>query len=118
MGIHQPDGVLRWISINSVSLRQDGRSNPVAAVTTFYDITETKFQQHKQEVVAIINSALSVARLRSKILAIILDKLVVLMKNEGAAFVMRDPASGETVIELAIGAFRQEPVCKRFLVKM
>jgi PAS domain S-box-containing protein len=42
MGIYRPDGILRWISINSEPLVAPGGSKPYAAVMTFHDITERK----------------------------------------------------------------------------
>ncbi len=42
MGIHRPDGILAWISINSQPLIADGESCPYAVVTTFHDITEKR----------------------------------------------------------------------------
>ena len=42
MGIHKPDGTLRWISVNSQPLPQDGDPTPRAVVASFADITERK----------------------------------------------------------------------------
>jgi len=42
MGVHQPEGELRWISINSQPLLYPGTSQPYAVLTSFTDITETK----------------------------------------------------------------------------
>ncbi len=42
MGVHQPDGQLRWISINSQPLIQPGDPLPHAAVISFSDITQRK----------------------------------------------------------------------------
>ena len=42
MGIHKPDGALRWISVNSQPLPQDGAPMPRAVVASFADITERK----------------------------------------------------------------------------
>jgi PAS domain S-box-containing protein len=42
MGIHRPDGSLRWINLNAEPMIRPGESQPYAAVTTFSDITERK----------------------------------------------------------------------------
>lgn len=42
MGVHQPDGELRWISINSQPLMEPNASKPYAVVTSFTDITARK----------------------------------------------------------------------------
>jgi len=52
MGIHRPDGVLVWISVNSQPLIAVGDTCPYAVVTTFHDITERKqaeLQLHASE---------------------------------------------------------------------
>ncbi len=40
MGIHQPNGELKWISINSQPLLEGAEPKPYAVVSTFVDITE------------------------------------------------------------------------------
>jgi PAS domain S-box-containing protein len=40
MGVHKPDGMLTWISINSQPLARPGEAAPYAVVTSFTDITE------------------------------------------------------------------------------
>ncbi len=40
MGVKQPDGSVRWISINSAALRRDGEAEPYGAVAAFTDITD------------------------------------------------------------------------------
>ena len=42
MGIYKPDGILRWVSINSQPLLKEGENNPYAVVCSFVDITERK----------------------------------------------------------------------------
>jgi PAS domain S-box-containing protein len=42
MGIHHPDGTLRWLSINSQPLLHPGETLPYAVVTSFADITRRK----------------------------------------------------------------------------
>jgi PAS domain S-box-containing protein len=42
MGVHRPDGSLRWIDINSRPLPAEGGTGPSAVVVSFSDITERK----------------------------------------------------------------------------
>ena len=42
MGIHQPNGSLRWISINAIPMFHEGEAKPYASVATFADVTERK----------------------------------------------------------------------------
>lgn len=43
MGVHTPDGRLRWLSVNSVSVGE-GTGPPAAVVATFLDVTESRMQ--------------------------------------------------------------------------
>ncbi|MEM7368602.1 MAG: PAS domain S-box protein [Bacteroidota bacterium] len=47
MGIHHPDGQLKWISINTHPLKVMAQSGPTAVVATFHDITEQKKAEQK-----------------------------------------------------------------------
>jgi two-component system, cell cycle sensor histidine kinase and response regulator CckA len=42
MGVHKPNGDLRWIMVNSQPLFMPGATQPYAAVASFVDITEKK----------------------------------------------------------------------------
>jgi PAS domain S-box-containing protein len=42
MGVHKPNGMLTWISVNSQPLFRQGESRPYAVVTSFSDITARK----------------------------------------------------------------------------
>ena len=42
LGVHRPDGSLRWISVTSKPLFRDGDDEPYAVVATFTDITERR----------------------------------------------------------------------------
>lgn len=41
-GVHQPDGTLKWISVNAQPLFQPGETKPYAVVSSFADVTERK----------------------------------------------------------------------------
>jgi PAS domain S-box-containing protein/putative nucleotidyltransferase with HDIG domain len=81
-------------------------------VSIKHDITarkeaEAEVRRRNEELAAIasVSSSLRTAQTRAEMLPIILEKLQGLLKAAGAELSMRDPASGETVIELASGAW-------------
>ncbi|AFZ14409.1 signal transduction histidine kinase [Crinalium epipsammum PCC 9333] len=45
MGVHKPDGVITWISINSQPLYLPGETTPYAVVASFSDITAQKLAE-------------------------------------------------------------------------
>jgi PAS domain S-box-containing protein len=47
MGVHQPDGPKRWISINAVPIFESRRDRPDRVVTTFADITQKRLADQK-----------------------------------------------------------------------
>jgi PAS domain S-box-containing protein/putative nucleotidyltransferase with HDIG domain len=69
------------------------------------DITERKQHQSEIEAIVVVATALRSATNRADMLPVILDQLLNLLKAEGAALAMRDPVSGETLIELARGSW-------------
>ncbi len=60
-------------------------------------------RSHELAAVARVSSALRGAPTRANMLPVILDQLLELLKAESAALAMRDPVSGETVIEVTRG---------------
>ncbi len=50
MGVKQPDGSVRWISVNSAALRRDDEAEPYAAVASFTDITELRETLRERDV--------------------------------------------------------------------
>ena len=52
MGVHKPDGTLRWIAINSEPVRGEGRARvsdeAPAVVATFRDVTERRMAEERQ----------------------------------------------------------------------
>jgi PAS domain S-box-containing protein len=54
MGVHRPDGALKWLSINAVPLI-DATQTVVGAVTSFFDITERKANERALEAQRALN---------------------------------------------------------------
>lgn len=52
MGIHKPDGVLTWISVNVQPIFKEGIPTPYRVVATMHDITEHKNAQDRIEKLA------------------------------------------------------------------
>lgn len=69
------------------------------------DITERLQRERELGVIATVSTALRAAPTRAEMLPVILDQLLDLLQVDAAALAMRDPANGETVIELARGAW-------------
>ncbi len=69
------------------------------------DITELKQRERELEAITAVSTALRAAQTRAEMLPIILDQLLDLLKVEGAALALRDPITGEAVIELARGVW-------------
>lgn len=98
------DGTIFPVELRTYMIKDDLGEN-LGTWAIVRDITERKQKERELETVAVISSALRVAQSRAEMLPIILDQLLTLMKADGAAFVLRDRASGRLVMELAIGAF-------------
>ncbi len=96
------DGSLYPVEVH-LQLVDDEQERVFLAV--IYNITERRQKERELETVALLSAALRKAQSRAEMLSIILDELLAVLKADGAAFALRDPASGETVIELAMGQF-------------
>jgi PAS domain S-box-containing protein len=68
-----------------------------------HDITERKLRERELEAIAAVSAALRAAATRAEMLPIILQQVLGLLSADGAALGILDPASGETVVELAGG---------------
>ncbi|MDQ7787097.1 MAG: GAF domain-containing protein [Thermodesulfovibrionales bacterium] len=71
------------------------------SVASLLEIAE--FKQREMEAIAAITTALRSAQTRADMLPIIIDQLMEFMRADGVSLAMRDPASGETVIETSKG---------------
>jgi PAS domain S-box-containing protein len=61
---------------------------------------ETLRRTEELEVLAKISTAMRAAQSRAEIYSILVDQLAVLMKADGAVLALRDPESGESIVEL------------------
>jgi PAS domain S-box-containing protein len=96
------DGSLYPVEVR-LQLVDDEQERVFLAV--IYDITERRQRERELETMALISAALRKAQSRAEMLSITLDELLAVLRADGAAFALRDPASGDTVIELAAGQF-------------
>jgi PAS domain S-box-containing protein len=71
------------------------------------DISERKRRERELETLATVSGALRNASTRADMFAIVLDQLIVLLNTDGAALVMRDTHTGESVLEAARGEFME-----------
>ncbi|MCI0394527.1 MAG: PAS domain S-box protein [Chloroflexi bacterium] len=74
-------------------------------LTLAHDITERKQREQQLEAIATVSAALRVAQTRSEMFPVILEEVSKLLKADGAALAMRDPATGEAVIVQGYGAW-------------
>ncbi len=95
------DGSWRWIEGTGTNLLAE--PGVQAIVANYHDITERK--QHERELESIISvaNAMRTGPTRAEMAPVILDQVLNLLSADSAALAMRDPISGETVIELARG---------------
>jgi len=73
-----------------------------------HDITERKLRERELEAIAAVSAALRATATRAEMLPIILQKVLDLLNADGAALGIIDPASGETVVDLAGGAWASD----------
>jgi PAS domain S-box-containing protein len=98
--------------------RSDGRRMDVEFVSNVYlvdgqrviqcnirDITERKHHEREIESVAALGAALRNAPARGEMLPVIVYQVIHLLHADGAALLMRDPATGQSVVVLAGGSW-------------
>ncbi|MGH2523544.1 MAG: PAS domain S-box protein, partial [Anaerolineales bacterium] len=96
------DGSTFPVKVQGRAMPYGGRTVRVAEVR---DITERKQRERELEVIATVSAALRAAANGAEMPPIILDQVLTLLKTEGAALDVLDPASGEIVTELGRGAW-------------
>ncbi len=98
--------------------RSDGRHMDVEFVSNVYrvdgrrviqcnirDITERKHHEREIESVAALGAALRNAPTRGEMLPVIVYQVIHLLQADGAALLMHDPATGQSVVVLAGGSW-------------
>lgn len=101
----RPDGSLRVVHQQGEVVR-DQAGRPVRMLGTTQDVTERKRRERELEAIVRVSTALRSAPTRREMLPIVLDQSLDLLSAQGAALAIREPATGETVIELAAGEWR------------
>ena len=100
------DGAVVWTEQRDVPVR-DEAGNLVAVEGIARDITERVLRDQELRAVATMSRALRVAPGRAEMAPVILGEVMALLQADGAALSLRDPESGETVVELAVGEWSQ-----------
>jgi len=90
-------GATSWL------LWQVARGPSDTLIAIGHDITERKQRLRELEAIAEASAALRAAPTRAEMLPIILQQVLALLNADGAAFGIRDPASGDIVAELGSG---------------
>jgi len=112
----QHKGYIRYESLPLE--RSDGRHMDVEFVSNVYrvdgqrviqcnirDITERKHHEREIESVAALGAALRNAPTQGEMLPVIVYQVIHLLQADGAALLMRDPATGQSVVVLAGGSW-------------
>jgi HD-GYP domain-containing protein (c-di-GMP phosphodiesterase class II)/PAS domain-containing protein len=86
-----------WLSIAVYS------SEPEHFIAVFDNITERLQHERELQVAATVSEALRGASSRSQLVAVVLDQVVDVLKADGAMIALRDPATGDTFTEQAVG---------------
>ncbi|MBI3762410.1 MAG: GAF domain-containing protein [Chloroflexi bacterium] len=108
-GQGRPFGVLGAHTARSRRFTQDDAHFLQGVANVLASAIERNQRERELEAIATTSAALRAARTRAEMLPIILDQLLVLLKADGAVLAMRDPATGETVIELGGGEWARAP---------
>ncbi len=95
-------GQVRWFHNQNTVVRDDD-GEPRYVYGVMFDITERKQREQELEAIVAVANALRAAASRAEMVPIILDQLLILLHAGGVTLASRDPATGETVIELANG---------------
>ena len=101
MGIHQPDGRLTWISINTQPLFQENKTLPSVVVETFTNITrehnllaeEKRHTRQMKLLNEIINAALETSHFK-QMLQTFADRLGEMLEADGAYITIWDERKG------------------------
>jgi PAS domain S-box-containing protein len=101
--LRHKDGSWRWVEGVSQNLLHE--PSVQAIVVNFRDVTERQQRERELEAIAVISEALRVADTRDDMLPIVVAQTLDILQVDGIALTMIDPATQETVISLAYGAW-------------
>ena len=99
--ILRKDGNVRLVLWSSANIHTEDGATLLATIAQGQDITRRKQHEREVEAIATVSTALRTAPTRAEMLPVILDQLMDLLNADGVALATRDPATDETVIELA-----------------
>jgi HD-GYP domain-containing protein (c-di-GMP phosphodiesterase class II) len=83
----------------------DANGAPTGAILTSRDVTARHQREDELQAIASVSAVLRAAPTRAEMIPAILDHLTALFGAQGSALGARNPATGETIIELARGDF-------------
>lgn len=98
------EGYLGEFSVAAAPLRNE-MGVIINVIVIVEDVTERKRKEQELEAVAYISSVLRQAQTREEMLKLILNELMLLMKANGAAIALQNPATDQMWIELGTGDF-------------
>ncbi|MCI0476402.1 MAG: PAS domain S-box protein, partial [Anaerolineales bacterium] len=90
-----------WGELSGSALVQNGQV--VGTLGLIRDITDILKHQREIEAIATVSAALRAANARAEIVSVVVEHLVALLDAEVSALVVRDPVTGEAVVEAARG---------------
>ncbi|MBI5034328.1 MAG: PAS domain S-box protein [Chloroflexi bacterium] len=97
------DAQVRWVKMHSAALR-DQTGKPIGRVGTLEDITEQRQHERELQTLIQVGTSLRVANTRNQMLPLVLNQLMDLLHSSGAVVAMRDSATDNVQIELALGS--------------
>jgi PAS domain S-box-containing protein len=104
------DSIWRWVESSVTNLLDQSAVESI--VVNFRDITRRKEAEDslrqrvaEMEAVTKISAALRIADSRTEMPAIILKEVLTMMNADGVAFLLRDPNTGETLVDTATAGF-------------
>jgi PAS domain S-box-containing protein len=95
----------REFTEDEINLAATAASAAAQVIETARLFKETQRRAEELETLVGVSAAMRSATTRSEMLPIILNELLYLLQADGVALALRDPVGGETVIELARGAW-------------
>jgi PAS domain S-box-containing protein len=102
------DGGWAWINSRGKAVAFGKKGDIRRVIGTLTDITERKQHEREREAIIIMANALRAAPTRADMVPVILDQLLEILHAEGAALIMRDPATGDAIVEMARGEFMRD----------